>query len=60
MKEKFKEQHKLPLVFKHIDFFENKNILKIDSNTMYVLKCKKYQTNFYVRERPVKPLIRLL
>lgn len=60
MKEKIEEKHKLPLIFNHIDFFENKSFKKIGSNALYMLKSEKYQTGFYVRERPIKSLIRLL
>lgn len=57
---KIKEKNKLPLIFKHIDFVKNKNIGKLDSNITYFLKYGEYQTDFYVRERPVKSLVRIL
>lgn len=60
MKENFGEKYKLPLSFKHVDFFEDTGSKGITSTTICILRCKKYQTTFYVREKPVKPLIRLL
>lgn len=60
MKENFGEKNKLSLSFKHMEYFKHKNPKKIDSNTICVLKSTKYQSTFYVREKPVKPLIRLL
>ncbi|MDP9960599.1 hypothetical protein [Chryseobacterium lathyri] len=60
MKENFGEKHKLPLSFKQMEYFEHKSTKKIDSNTLCILKSEKYQSDFYVREKPVKPLIRLL
>ncbi|SHG71584.1 hypothetical protein SAMN02787100_4592 [Chryseobacterium sp. OV279] len=60
MKENFGEKHKLPLSFKHMDFFDNTGSKGITSNTKCILRCKKYQTSFYVREKPIKPLVRLL
>ncbi|KFF15489.1 hypothetical protein IW22_24115 [Chryseobacterium sp. JM1] len=60
MKDNFGEKHKLPLSFKYMDFFDNTDSKMITSNTKCILRCKKYKTGFYVREKPVKPLIRLL
>jgi len=59
-KRKIKEKNKLPLIFNHIDFVKNKNLGKIDSNVTYFLENEKYQTDFYVRERPLKHLTRLI
>jgi len=49
---------KLPLTFKFITEYRNKNCNK--NGEVYYVECKKYQTNFYVREKPVKPLVRML
>lgn len=49
------EKNPLPLTFKYMDYYR-----KIETPKIYFLKSKKYQTDFYVRERPLKPLIRLL
>jgi hypothetical protein len=59
MKENFGEKHKLPLSFKHIEYCEHKS-KRSDKKIIYILKSEKYQSNFYVREKPVKPLTRLL
>jgi len=59
MKIKVKEKNKLPLTFKHIETFADQK-LKKPNDVVYVLTCEKYQTNFYIREKPVKSLNRLL
>lgn len=56
----FKEENKLPLTFKYIELFESKNTEKPGSDTTYYLECKNYQTDFSLREKPYKPLTRLL
>lgn len=56
---KIKEKNKLPLTFKHIEVFEDQKI-KEKSDIIYFVECKKYQTDFYIRERPIKSLNRLL
>ncbi|MFN1217289.1 hypothetical protein [Chryseobacterium kwangjuense] len=59
MKKNFGEKHKLPLSFKHMEYIQRSS--SRDQNPIiYVLKCEKYQSTFYVREKPVKPIIRLL
>jgi hypothetical protein len=55
-----KEKHKLPLTFKYIEIFRGKNLGKLNSNTTYFLECEKYQTNFFVRLKPYKPLTKML
>lgn len=59
MKIKVKETNKLPLTFKHIETFRNQK-LKKGNDIVYVLDCEKYQSNFHIREKPQKPLTRLL
>jgi hypothetical protein len=59
MKIKVKEKNKLPLTFKHIEPFNDQK-LKKPNDVVYILDCEIYQTNFYVREKPVKSLNRLL
>jgi len=54
MKKKFKEKNKLPLIFNYIETFKNQ-IHGKSNNVIYILNCKKYQTNFYI-----KSLVRLL
>lgn len=54
------EKNKLPLTFKYIEFSKNKAPIKKKSNLMFFLECNKYQTEFLVRERPYKPITRLL
>lgn len=61
MKNTYKEKHKLPLTFKYMEVFRKKNTKKnYGENVIYFIECKKYQTNFYVREKPVKHLTRML
>ncbi|AZB01630.1 hypothetical protein EG359_19360 [Chryseobacterium joostei] len=59
MKIKVKEKNKLPLTFKHIEVFEDQK-LKQKNDIIYFVTCEKYQTDFYIREKPVKSLNRLL
>ncbi|REC77618.1 hypothetical protein DRF60_11600 [Chryseobacterium elymi] len=59
MKENFGEKHKLPLSFKQMEYYEHRS-KKSNKKIIYILKSEKYQSNFYVREKPVKPLTRLL
>ncbi|MGE8514848.1 MAG: hypothetical protein ACN6N7_19240 [Chryseobacterium culicis] len=44
---------------KHIEPFNDQK-LKKPNDVIYILECEKYQTNFYIRERPIKSLNRLL
>ncbi|AZA92514.1 Uncharacterised protein [Chryseobacterium nakagawai] len=60
MKNLYKEKNKLPLTFKYIEIFKTKNSAKLDSNSVYYSICKKYQTDFYIKEKPCKPFSRLL
>ncbi|MDW9382645.1 hypothetical protein GFU89_20930 [Chryseobacterium sp. JV558] len=59
MKIKVKEKNKLPLTFQYIEKFNDQK-LKKNNDIIYVLDCEKYQTNFYIREKPIKSLNRLL
>jgi hypothetical protein len=60
MENKFKEKHKLPLTFNYIELIRKTNTEKENKNIIYFISCKKYQTDFYVREKPFKPLTRML
>ena len=60
MKKKFKENQYLPLTFKYIELFKSKNIVKLNSNITYYLQSNKYDTNFLIREKPLKHLTRML
>lgn len=62
MKNNFNETNPLPLTFKYIETFKNKVPSKDNKkeDVIYFIECHKYQTNFYVREKPVKSLTRLL
>lgn len=59
MKNQFNEKLSLPLTFKYVELIKTSSEKK-DSNIIYFIPCKRYQTNFYVREKPVKPLVRML
>lgn len=55
------EKNKLPLTFKYIDSFnEKKSIRNMKNPMIYFIKSDKYQTDFYPREKPFKPLTRML
>lgn len=60
MKKTLGEKHKLPLTFKSITKFGNKTNVPLNSNTIYFLETDKYRSNFYIREKPFKPLTRML
>ncbi len=60
MKPEIKENNKLPLTFKYMELFKTQDLKKLDENTIFYIPCRKYQTNFYVREKPFKSLVRML
>lgn len=60
MRYRFGEKHKLPLTFKNITKFGSKVNAKLTSDTVCFLESKKYSSDFYIREKPFKPLTRLL
>ncbi|KMQ58481.1 hypothetical protein ACM46_22545 [Chryseobacterium angstadtii] len=60
MKKLYNEKNKLPLTFKYIEIFKTKNVGKIHSNMLYFVQSESYQTEHHVREKPLKPLIRIL
>jgi len=61
MKDIFKEKNKLPLTFKYIETFNKKSSKKNETEEIiYFIRCEKYQTDYYVREKPSKPLVRML
>lgn len=56
---KIEERNKLPITFKYIEFIDRKKIFS-GKGKMTFIQCERYQTDFYIRERPVKALIRML
>ena len=61
MKIKIKEKHELPLTFKYIEpFRKDKNKRSKREDTIYFVPSEKYNTDFMVREHPLKSLIRML
>ncbi len=62
MKNNFNETNALPLTFKYIETFKNKVSTKgkKKEDAIYFIECKKYETQFYVRQNPVKHLVRLI
>jgi len=60
MKKLFKkEKNKLPLTFKYIEELRTKKNNKNNSTGNYV-PCEKFQTDYLLREMPIKSLTRLL
>ncbi len=59
MKKKFTEKNKLPVTFKYIEMIEKRELIK-SSEITYYIECKKYRTNFYMKEKPQKSIVRLL
>lgn len=61
MKNTYNEKQKLPLTFEYMEVFRKKNKRrKYVQNAIYFIECNKYQTNYYLREKPVKALVRML
>lgn len=54
------EQNKLPLTFNYIEQFNKRRTVDLQKEILYMLKCDKYQTDFYLRRKPLKPLVRML
>jgi hypothetical protein len=62
MKNNFNETNLLPLTFKYIEIFKNKVSSKDNKkeDVIYFIECQQYQSNFYIRQKPMKSLNRLL
>lgn len=59
MKIVFNEEKKLPLTFKYIEVFGNRNADHSKKERRYI-KCEKFKTEFYEQMLPVKALVRML
>ncbi|SDJ65271.1 hypothetical protein [Chryseobacterium jejuense] len=59
MKKNFipKEKKHLPLIFKYVEVVKNKTRQTPAGTT---IDCKKFQTDFYVKLKPNKFLVRIL
>ncbi|MCQ9639901.1 hypothetical protein MP478_10950 [Chryseobacterium sp. WG14] len=59
MKKNFipKEKHPLPLIYKNVEVVKNKKREKPHFNI--TIECERYQTDFYVKLKPHKSLVRL-
>lgn len=60
MKNKFNETYLLPLTFKYLETIKKKTPHKKNEEIIYFIACEKYGTQFYIREKPVKSVTRLL
>lgn len=60
MKNMFEEKNNLPLTFKYMEVIRTRRIAVSRNKITYYVKSKKYETDFYVREKPVKSLTRLI
>lgn len=60
MKNIYKEKNNLPLTFKYMEVRKIKKNGVSGNRVIYYVKSKKYQTDFYVREKPGKFLTRLI
>lgn len=56
----FKEEPVLPLNFKYLVVSKADERQSPQSEKESYLKCKKYQTDFYGRQLPHKPITRML
>jgi len=56
----FKEEHALPLNFKYLEVNKSEGKPNSSIEKDSYLKCKKYQTEFYSRKVPYKPITRML
>lgn len=59
MKKNFipREKKPLPLIYKYVEVVKNKTR---ENPTSVTIECKKFQTDFYVRLKPNKFLVRIL
>ncbi|PKF75574.1 hypothetical protein CW752_03510 [Chryseobacterium sp. PMSZPI] len=60
MKNFINEKNKLPLTFKYVETIKKREGLIKSSEIIYYIECKKYGTDFYMKEKPIKSLVRLL
>lgn len=60
MKKIFNEKHKLPLTFNYIEIIKRRKGSIKTSEITYYIECEKYKTNFYMKEKPSKSLVRFL
>lgn len=60
MKKKFKEKNKLPLTLKYIENFRDTSTEIQDSHKINYVTSIEYQTDFLMRVKPTKSLVRLL
>ncbi len=60
MKHPLNEKNQLPITFKYIELIKKKKLKQDNKNITYYVPCKKYQTSFYVREKPFKHLVQML
>lgn len=60
MKNMFEEKNNLPLTFKYMEVIRTRRIGVSRNKITYYVKSKKYETDFYVREKPMKSLTRLI
>ncbi len=60
MKKKFKEKNKLPLTLKYIENFRDASAEIQEDHKINYITSIEYQTDFLMRIKPTKPLVRLL
>ncbi|HCA07189.1 hypothetical protein [Chryseobacterium sp.] len=60
MKSILNEKNKLPLTFKYLEIIKRKRTSRKNLSITYYARSEKYQTDFFITEKPIKPLIRLL
>lgn len=54
------KEEKLPITFEYLERFSKEFDKQALKDTIYYLKSKQIQTNKYVRQKPLKYLVRLL
>lgn len=60
MKKMFEKNDNLPLTFKYMEVIRTRRSGVSRNKITYYVKSKKYQTDFFVREKPMKSLTRLI
>jgi hypothetical protein len=60
MKKKFKEKNKLPLILKYIENFRDPSAEIKDSHKINYVTSIEYQTDFLMRIKSTKSLVRLI
>lgn len=54
------EKEKLPLIFEYLEKSKVDFDREAVKNSIYYVKSRQFQTDFLVRQKPFKPLVRMI